>query len=193
MDSDATSAYGAAALDESSTRALDRLRSLLGEPECWGWARPQLWEAAEDFLGCRLPEDYKAFLDLYGPGSFDGLFWLGRPTDGTREELERLWSMSGRPSHDEDPERYPFPFHPQEGGLIEWGGDESAAMYYFLAEEPDPADWRIVVETECGEWHEAAGPFSEFLLHCVEGVPRPSFLGRYRPGPTVTYHQTAES
>ncbi|MFB7368697.1 hypothetical protein ACFC0D_02445 [Streptomyces sp. NPDC056222] len=50
----------------------------------------------------------------------------------------------------------------------------------------------MVVETEEGEWHEAPGPFTEFLLSCVEGLHRPPFLGRYRPGPTLRYHPESE-
>ncbi|MFF0217588.1 SMI1/KNR4 family protein [Streptomyces vinaceus] len=168
--------------------ALERLQELLGEPACWGWARPGLWEAAEGHLGVPLPADYKAFLDLYGPGSFDGFLHMDRPVDGTAAELERLWPTSGRKSHLDDPDRYPFPFHPRPGGLIEWGGEEDGAVYYFLPEEPDPADWRVVVETDEGEWHEAPGPVTEFLLNLAEGPHRPSFLGRYRPGPTLRYH-----
>ncbi|MFD4917856.1 SMI1/KNR4 family protein [Streptomyces virginiae] len=172
--------------------ALERLKELLGEPVCWGWARPRLWDAAEEHLGVRLPADYKAFLDLYGPGAFDGFLWMDRPVDGTVEELERLWPRSedGRDLHLTDPGRHPFPLRPRPGGLIEWGGEEDGAVYYFLPEEPDPADWRVVVETEDGEWHEAPGPVTEFLLGLVEGPHRPSFLGRYRPRHRIRYHQT---
>ncbi len=178
-------------MNDQATTAAVRLRELLGEPPCWGWARPQLWEAAEKHLGVALPTDYKAFLDLYGPGSFDHLFWLVRPVEGTQVELEQIWSMSAR-QHLDDPERTPFPFHPHPGGLIQWGGDGDGTMYYFLPEEEDPDDWRVVVETEEGEWHEAPGPFTEFLLSCVEGPHRPPFLGRYRPGPTLRYHPESE-
>ncbi|MFF7079074.1 SMI1/KNR4 family protein [Streptomyces lavendulae] len=173
------------------TAALERLKELLGEPACWGWARPRLWEAAEGHLGIRLPADYKAFLDLYGPGAFDGFLSIDRPIDGTADELERLWPASGRKPHLDDPDRSPFPFHPRPGGLIEWGGEEDGTTYYFLPEEPDPADWRVVVETDEGEWHEAPGPITEFLLNLAEGPHRPTFLGRYRPGPTLRYHQTS--
>ncbi|NUJ99505.1 hypothetical protein HRW23_09920 [Streptomyces lunaelactis] len=47
--------------------SLEQLRSLLGEPEVWGWARPESWAASEPHLGVSLPSDYKAFIDLYGP------------------------------------------------------------------------------------------------------------------------------
>ncbi|GHE63687.1 SMI1/KNR4 family protein [Streptomyces vinaceus] len=164
--------------------ALERLKELLGEPACWGWARPRLWEAAEGHLGVPLPAGYKAFLDLYGPGAFDGFLHMDRPVDGTAAELERLWPTSGPKSHLDDPDRYPFPFHPQPGGLIEWGGEEDGAVYYFLPEEPDPADWRMVVETDEGEWQEAPGPVTEFLLNLAGRPHRPGPAHRYRQTPT---------
>ncbi|MGZ9928574.1 SMI1/KNR4 family protein [Streptomyces sp. NC-S4] len=172
--------------------ALEKLKELLGEPACWGWVRPRLWEAAEEHLGRSLPADYKAFLDLYGPGAFDGFLWMDRPVHGTADELERLWPGSGgeHDLHLTDPGRNPFPYRHRPVDLIEWGGEEGGAVYYFLPEEPDPADWRVVVETEDGEWHEAPGPVTEFLLALAEGTHPPSFLGRYRPGPGIRYHQT---
>ncbi|MEU6311961.1 hypothetical protein [Streptomyces sp. NPDC047014] len=171
---------------------MEELKKLLGEPNCWGWARPRLWDAAERHLGISLPTDYKAFLDLYGPGAFDGFLHMDRPVDGTADELERLWPSAGGKCglHLTDPGRYPFPFHPDPGGLIEWGGVEGGPVYYFLPEEPDPADWRVVVETEDGDWHEAPGPVTEFLLTLAQGSHSPTGLGRYRPGPNVRYHQT---
>ncbi|MBP2034776.1 hypothetical protein [Streptomyces avidinii] len=46
-----------------------------------------------------------------------------------------------------------------------------------------------MVETDEGEWHEVPGTFTEFLLGIAEGPHRPAFLGRYRPGPCIRYHQ----
>ncbi|MFE3560289.1 SMI1/KNR4 family protein [Streptomyces sp. NPDC059193] len=178
-------------MNNQTTPAVARLQELLGEPPCWGWARPQLWAAAEKHLGLTLPTDYKAFLDLYGPGSFDHLLWLGRPVHGTQAEMEQIWSVSGRP-HLDDPERTPFPFHPHPGGLIQWGGDHDGTLYYSLPEEENPDDWRVVVETEEGEWHEAPGRFTEFLLSCVEGPHRPPFLRHFRPSRTLHYYPQSQ-
>ncbi|MEU8773531.1 SMI1/KNR4 family protein [Streptomyces sp. NPDC048606] len=173
---------------------LERLRELLGEPACWGWARPSLWEAAEEHLGTALPPDYKAFLDLYGPGAFEGFLWIDRPVDGSPEELERLWPTSGPGSHLEHPERRPFPIHPDPGGLILWGGAEDGmGFYYFLPEEPDPADWRIVIQDEDDNWEEAPGPFTDFLLDLARGTSLVDHFRGYRPGPTVRYHPSPPS
>jgi hypothetical protein len=74
------------------------------------------------------------------------------------------------------PDLYPFPFHPDPGGLVPWGSDEHGSKYCFLAAEPDPDQWRIVVSSECNDWFETAGPFSDFLLRCFEHTDRSPFM-----------------
>ncbi|MFI6730261.1 SMI1/KNR4 family protein [Streptomyces sp. R-74717] len=166
--------------------ALEQLRARLGEPETWGWARPTLREASEAYLALALPSDYKAFLDLYGPGAIDDYLCLDRPMDGTAEEAQRLWPPGG--PKDADPELFPWPFHPEEGGLIWWGSDEQRDSCCFLALEPDPDDWRVVVQGDCGGWGETAGTFTDFILRCFEWIERPPFISRHRPGKAPRYH-----
>ncbi|MFG3551122.1 SMI1/KNR4 family protein [Streptomyces sp. NPDC047725] len=172
--------------------SLDRLRVLLGEPVVWGWARPRLWTAAERYLGVGLPSDYKAFLDLYGPGSIDGYLWLSRPLEGDAAELDGLWSLEDwRRARLSGPDLYPYPFHPDPGGLISWGSDEDGSRYYFLALEPDPDEWRIVVSSECNRWFETAGTFCDFLVRCFDRIDRPPFMPRRWPFPDARYHSDA--
>ncbi|MFF0061190.1 SMI1/KNR4 family protein [Streptomyces sp. NPDC005279] len=162
--------------------SLEQLRSLLGEPEVWGWARPELWAASERRLGVSLPLDYKAFMDLYGPGGIDEYLWLIRPMDSTAVELDQLWSLEGRRrARSEAPDLYPYPFHPDSGGLIPWGSDEQGSAYYFLAAERKPEEWRIVVHSECNDWYETAGTFTDFLTRCFDRTDRPPFMARAWP------------
>ncbi|MFJ5233298.1 SMI1/KNR4 family protein [Kitasatospora sp. NPDC088391] len=167
----------------------DRLRSLLGTPPAWGTPRPSLWAASEAWLGLALPADYKAFLDLYGPGSVDGYLELDRPTDGGSAEADRLWSTGA--ADGAAPVPGPWPPHPAEGGLVPWGADAHGNRYWFLTEEPDPDDWRIVVESEAGEWFETAGTFTDFLLRCFDRIDRPPFLARAWPTAGARYHPYA--
>ncbi|MER5664590.1 SMI1/KNR4 family protein [Streptomyces mirabilis] len=169
--------------------SLDRLRTLLGEPVTWGWARPRLWTASEQYLGVGLPSDYKAFLDLYGPGSIGGYLSLSRPLETDANEFDRLWSLEDwRRARLRAPDLYPYPFHPDPGGLISWGSDEQGSEYYFLANEPDPDEWRIVVSSECNSWFETAGTFCDFLVRCFDRIDRPPFMDRTWPTPEARYH-----
>lgn len=122
--------------------ALEQLRALLGEPACWGSARPAIWDASELYLGFRLPADLKAFLDLYDPGSVDGYLTINRPMDTTPAELERYWGPPPeRPAWygeiadgcwevDESDVR--------SGVLLPWGSDEHGSRYFFRASRTIP-------------------------------------------------------
>ncbi|SOB81384.1 SMI1 / KNR4 family (SUKH-1) [Streptomyces sp. 1331.2] len=175
---------------ESQT-ALEQLRAHLGEPESWGWARPVIWDASERYLGFRLPTDFKAFLDLYGPGSVDGYLTIDRPMETTPAELERCW---GPP-----PERPAWygeiaegwwevdESDVQSGVLLLWGSDEHGSRYFFRAVDNDPAEWRIIISSDEGEWFETAGTFTEFLVRCFHRIDRPDFMDASWPGPNARY------
>ncbi|MFB7420216.1 SMI1/KNR4 family protein [Streptomyces sp. NPDC056210] len=169
---------------------LERLQARLGEPEkAWGWARREIWEASERHLGVTLPADYKAFMDVYGPGTLDGYLYLDRPTClMTPGELEEYWSLdSWREARKGSEDLYPFPFHPDPGGLIRWGHDEHGGEYYFLASGSDPDNWEIVVGSESAEWYRTNGTFTEFLTRCFDGLDRPPFMPRSWPEAGARY------
>ncbi|WTW95346.1 hypothetical protein OG216_19080 [Streptomycetaceae bacterium NBC_01309] len=131
-------------------------------------------------------------MDLYGPGSISGFLDLDRPLTGEDDEAERLWSNGTGGSADPGAtEARPYRFWPDRQGLIGWGHDQHGSAYYFWPVEPEPADWAIVVRSECDEWHESFGPFTAFILGCFEGVGRPAFMDRSWPGPEPRYESYA--
>ncbi|MFJ1707531.1 SMI1/KNR4 family protein [Kitasatospora sp. NPDC088346] len=175
--------------------ALEQLSAMLGEPTCWGWARPAVWEASERHLGRRLPVDYKAFLDLYGSGTVDGYLTIDRPADDSGSAMESHWGPApALPSWYADIADEPWDFQESDvdaGALLMWGGDEEGGRYFFLAVEEDPSQWRIVVNSEAGEWFETAGTFTEFLLRCFRRVDRPAFMHGGWPGPGARHEPLA--
>nr|WSX53812.1 hypothetical protein OG409_35755 [Streptomyces sp. NBC_00974] len=82
---------------------------------------------------------------------------------------------------------YPFPFHPGPGGLIRWGHDEHSSEYYFLAGDPDPGNWEIVVGSECAQWYRTSGSFTDFLIRCFDGLDRAPFMDRAWLGGDARY------
>lgn len=174
-----------------SRTAPEQLRVQLGEPAYWGWARPAIWDASERYLGFRLPVDFKAFLDLYGPGSVDGYLTIARPMDTTPAELERYWGppperpawygeiAEGRWEVDES--------DVDSGVLLLWGCDEHGSRYFFRAVEDDPAEWRIIISSDEGAWFETAGTFTEFLVRCFHRIDRPDFIDPSWPRPGARY------
>lgn len=60
--------------------------------------------------------------------------------------------------------------------------------YCFLAVEPDPDEWRIVVQSDGNGWFETAGTFCDFLVRCFDRIDRPPFMTREWPTPGARHH-----
>lgn len=145
--------------------------------------------------GVRAVSRYRASLGLQDvPGSvrageYRRLPSSSRPLEAGASELDRLWSLEvWHRARLRAPELYPYPFHPDPGGLISWGSDKHSSEYYFLAIEPDPDEWRIVVGSEYNRWFETAGTFCEFLVRRFDRIDRPPFMDRTWPNPDARYH-----
>lgn len=85
------------------------------------------WKDVERRLGIGLPEDYKSFIDLYGPGNIyprDAAFpslvmWnFGGPLDPLK--LARVATRRYEEDVEQD-EDLPFGGYPMKGGLLGWG------------------------------------------------------------------------
>ncbi len=160
---------------EGNMSVLDELRALLGEPVDRQVAPPPGdWSEVEEYVGSALPVDFKAFLDAYGSGAVSGELAVFHPR-GSSPLLERMrethqmftarWERAlseGRSDH------VPYPFHPEPGGLISWGYDQSGDEHFFLPCDPDPDRWKVVTmvhEEGCVTFD---GTFSAFVLAFVQ-------------------------
>lgn len=111
------------------------------------------WAAAEGHLGVKLPSEYKAIIDLYGLGTFGGIFTLFSPLSG-REHLDLLAQNDAMRS---DAATYSsllgMPVFPEQGGALAFGTFENWEMFY----------WRVVGDSE--EWpiliYEQRGPLAD--------------------------------
>ncbi|MFD7644246.1 hypothetical protein ACFV4P_26780 [Kitasatospora sp. NPDC059795] len=165
----------------------DRLAALLGEPD--RQAPQGSWDAAEEFLGVRLPSGYKTFVDRWGPGTLDGFLTVLGPVDGTADEARELWGLwyGWQPGQQRNHDFDPFPYHPEPGGLIGWGADHFGGAWFFLAQGPDPDRWPIAVVSDTGQWYATRGAFPAFLLRCLEREDYPLFLDLSWPRPQPHY------
>ena len=152
--------------------SLEELTALLGEPP---ERRPSAddWAEVENYVGCSLPRDYKAFMDAYGNGEISEELVVFHPRGSTpllermRETNEMFDEWRGQ-SGDVFDDEYPYPFHPAPGGLISWGYDHSGNEYFFLPCDPNPDRWKIVTmvhEIGCDTFD---GPFTDFVLEFIE-------------------------
>ncbi|MDI2128821.1 SMI1/KNR4 family protein [Yinghuangia seranimata] len=149
---------------------LDHLIELLGEPP---WraradraADAEAWDQLEHRLGVALPEDYKAFVDLYAPCALARYLWilhprrgeslLGDMIDGTADLVRSLREYL------ED-----FPPAPVDGfpDLLAWGSHGwEGDTCFFAPESADPSTWTIgVLYRQWRGYFVYAGSFTAFI------------------------------
>ncbi len=121
------------------------------------------WEAVESALGTALPEDFKSLVESYGSGDFCSFVFLHTPFgDG---ELVSI-ALGLRDGHHDyrsgQPENYPYPLHPEPGGLLPWGGTTSGDLLCWLTHGP-PHTWPVVVWDANRTYEVHDMPASEFL------------------------------
>ena len=133
------------------------------------------WAAVESSIGVTLPDDYKALVEKFPDGLFQGFVKLIRPgaVGSPRTEFlgyyaHRLDDM--RTWREDEPKRFPYPIFPEPGGLLPWGVSHRAGLFFWLTEGDDPGNWPVVIaEPEFEHWTRYDGPVCAFLEDIVSG------------------------
>jgi hypothetical protein len=112
------------------------------------------WRKLEEQLGTRLPRDYREFVFVYGSGLFAGFYRVYTPFAASEytaliSQVERVCGYN-RESQRSFPERFPYPYYPEPGGLLPWGNDENGNDYFWLTEGP-PTKWVVVQDENRGK------------------------------------------
>jgi hypothetical protein len=100
------------------------------------------WDAAEAALGTPLPADVKELTRRYGAGEFCDLVSVHPPELLVAQNREIL--DEEREYRDDEPEDYPYPLHPEPGGILIWGATGNGERLCWLTEGA-PDDWPVVV------------------------------------------------
>jgi hypothetical protein len=110
---------------------------------------PVDWSAVHDRLGTALPGDYRAYIDTYGLGCVNELYWVLHPL-GSPDRLNLIdqWAMR-EPGPLRTPPPYPLGLVP--GGLVPCAVDEDAGVLYWHISSPDPEQWTVVYRDEDGD------------------------------------------
>lgn len=147
---------------------LDELQQLLGTPAPRQQS-PDDWVEVENYLGSPLPRDFKAFMDAYGTGAISDELVVFHP-QGSSPLLERMRGIHERFAEwrERHPEDFPYPLHPEPGGLISWGYDHGGDEHFFLPCDPDPDRWKIVTMAHEEGCETFDGPFTDFIVAFVE-------------------------
>ncbi|MEV5009253.1 MULTISPECIES: hypothetical protein [unclassified Streptomyces] len=96
--------------------------------------------------GNALPSDYKALVETFGDGMFDGFHCVFMP-DELIKSAELAARLGQAPWE-------PHPPFPASGGLVPWMGNEHGQSFHWITEGPDPDRWPVYVtgaEPEAGD------------------------------------------
>ncbi|ANP56796.1 hypothetical protein J2Z21_000128 [Streptomyces griseochromogenes] len=151
------------------------------------------WPAVKQWLGTRLPADYKRLADRYGPVDFGEFLWIhvpcvraGRFDYGQwLRDTHRTARIKAR--HLPEDER-PL-LHPEPGGLLAWGHSRDGdVLFWDTSTSDDPDEWTVVVTHQGAvpgsgllPWHRYDLTLTGYLRHTVRDaweLPSP-------PGPLM--------
>jgi hypothetical protein len=127
-------------LDRLPVNELAALRELLGPPPP---GVPVDWAAVHARLGVGLPSDYRAFIDIYGPGIFGDIRIAALGAPGEMDLfalLERKYhQVRGLPRGEWDP-----PYYPEPGGTICCAETTGGYTCGWAPASADPDRWTVV-------------------------------------------------
>jgi hypothetical protein len=128
---------------------LEQLRRLLPPPDQpLEAAPPDGWAEVEAALGTGLPDDFKAFTQLYGSGKVDDFLYLFNPfaegQDGNLLfEKDRVLAAYAE-TRARFPARLPLPPFPEDGGVLPLGRTDNGDELYWVT-GGDPRDWPVAL------------------------------------------------
>lgn len=124
------------------------------------------WKQAEDALGLELPADFKALIGSYGLGQFVDFITPLTPF-GSRDLLlqsaQRLLE-SERPFREANPDKCPYPYYPEAGGLLEWAGTDNGDRLCWVT-DGRPDSWTVVAWNPRGWYYDAHDTGAVDFLH----------------------------
>ncbi|MGW7345008.1 SMI1/KNR4 family protein [Streptomyces sp. NPDC054854] len=151
------------------------------------------WAAVEDWLGLRLPTDYRQLADRYGPLDFGEYVWIHVPcVQRDRFDYGEWLRATHRQARIEAralPEAERPLLHPEPGGLLAWGCTRGGdVLFWDTAASVDPDKWTVVVRHSGAvpgsgllRWHRYDLTLTDYLRYTVRDaweLPSP-------PGPLL--------
>jgi hypothetical protein len=133
------------------------------------------WPTIESSLGRQLPHDYKAVVERFPRGFFQGVVRPIRPGEYGESDSEFLGYYAHRLDdlhhwRSGHPSAVPAPIWPEAGGLLPWGVARNSALAFWRTDHADPDQWSIMVtDRDFDTWVSYDGGVVDFLTDVVLG------------------------
>jgi hypothetical protein len=110
------------------------------------------WELYELVTGITLPEDYKAYLSVYGTGLVGGVITpynpfcrrsLWKPSYKCRDWMRQALGIQEFKRKFGEA-TFPYPLYPQTGGVLPWGGTDDGDQLFWLT-NGEPNMWTVLI------------------------------------------------
>lgn len=129
------------------------------------------WVEAEAAVGVRLPDDFKAFIDMYGPGEVNLLINLMIFQHPAASEAVDYVLKKPIAMRENFPSEYELAIFPEPGGIFPFATTSNGEELYWATDPIDsPNDWRILLHEGRGAelmWFD--GRFVDLLLAALTG------------------------
>ncbi|HYT25883.1 MAG TPA: SMI1/KNR4 family protein [Actinomycetota bacterium] len=153
---------------------LEQLRLLLPPPsDPVEPGRPEGWGQVEAALGTELPDDFKAFTELYGSGKVDDFLYLFNPFAGGEDgnllsEKDRVLAAYAE-TRAKFPGRLPLPPYPEPGGVLPLGRTDNGDELFWVTRGA-PRDWPVaLLESRAASQEVHRMPVTGFLAALAAG------------------------
>lgn len=144
----------------------DDLVARLVPPAGGGESLP--WRMIEEEWGIMFPDDYKKFIEIFGPGTIGESLAISAPLYHGHAQYNSSHRLTALRAEALEMLGSPFPAHPALGGLLVLGAAPSGdTLFYRTAALPE--DWHVVTWLRAGrgieeQWVEYEMGFVDFLL-----------------------------
>jgi hypothetical protein len=147
---------------------MENLKKILKPPETTnGVPSDELWIRSERLIGKSFPNDYKAFVNLYGSCLIGEFFYPWIPF-AKLSYINLLYNLD-KFNNFEETRKLPYQYHPTQDGLLPCGSTiDGATLFWVTKGETD--SWQLfALNARSPEYEEFPFGFVEFLTRLIQG------------------------